>query len=693
MVLPGSYDRSIPVKAGSTWAGQPVDENTSQWVAEALWQLQRYGKIRMNDSALALLKRETPENSPEYEHITQIQAERQAKKDADSDDVGGGSRDYTVADDGTVQYTDEAGRTYTVRDDDLAGSVREAAATGDASSLSTTAVVTVTGSDGQTISNAEQPEPDFSQGNSAPPVVDNSALAVQLGLPPDASYADIKAASDAHNAEIAVSLGLPADASPEQIERAITDNNVRLLESQGIDTSEMTNAQVNALAPDVRAAATPERDLSSVETGTTIDASLASDLGYDYSAVGKTVVRDSEGNMALVDQDYVEYAAQYNLTPSQLFEGQRLDAEGAGDFASDSPTPLAIDQQAQQQRQNDLFRLSLGTDTAAVQENQRRYDAELLSAARQAGIEPEGGITDRNRDLIAAAVGVAATEGARADMAAATIGFNQQFRAITGREPTGDMVRDQAVLAQYAENPLTDASYNAAQLAYMRQIDAAAIPDESAITRADELATQNLLDQGYQTWNGAFHTHFDADGNPTSEENAVYRIVPGVDENGNAFPKLEERTEDSLGVSWKDAGVGDARLLTDLGGGPSDQVRQAQAFGEQLAGLKMDNNSYVQLPQLTTTETVPRTGHAGRTGQTQNVQVEQGVPLEYIQGQNPDGTFLLKTGWEDVALRRCPQTPRRSPASAPPRTWKPAAGARSITCARSPGSCRGRLQS
>ena len=61
---------------------------------------------------------------------------------------GGSSRDYTVAADGTVSYT-ENGHTYTVSDDDLAQAVRDAVASGDASGLSSVDTTTVTNSDGQ----------------------------------------------------------------------------------------------------------------------------------------------------------------------------------------------------------------------------------------------------------------------------------------------------------------------------------------------------------------------------------------------------------------------------------------------------------------------------------------------------------------------------------------------------------------
>ena len=61
---------------------------------------------------------------------------------------GGSSRDYTVAADGTVSYT-ENGHTYTVSDDALAQAVIDAMNTGDATGLSSVDTTTVTNSDGQ----------------------------------------------------------------------------------------------------------------------------------------------------------------------------------------------------------------------------------------------------------------------------------------------------------------------------------------------------------------------------------------------------------------------------------------------------------------------------------------------------------------------------------------------------------------
>ena len=72
---------------------------------------------------------------------------RRRKRDDDDDVSGGSSREYTVTDDGTVSYAQD-GHTYTVKDDDLAQDVREAAITGDASGLSSTNQVTVSTGDG-----------------------------------------------------------------------------------------------------------------------------------------------------------------------------------------------------------------------------------------------------------------------------------------------------------------------------------------------------------------------------------------------------------------------------------------------------------------------------------------------------------------------------------------------------------------
>ena len=67
--------------------------------------------------------------------------------DADGGGGGGGGREYTVADGGTVSYI-EGDHTYTVSDEDLAQDVREAAASGDASGLSSVDQVTVSTGDG-----------------------------------------------------------------------------------------------------------------------------------------------------------------------------------------------------------------------------------------------------------------------------------------------------------------------------------------------------------------------------------------------------------------------------------------------------------------------------------------------------------------------------------------------------------------
>ena len=84
------------------------------------------------------------------------------KADDDPDGGGGGgsSRECTVADGGTVSYT-QGDHTYTVSDDDLAQDVREAATTGDASGLTgTQAQVSVSDGSGNVVAaNFQAPEP------------------------------------------------------------------------------------------------------------------------------------------------------------------------------------------------------------------------------------------------------------------------------------------------------------------------------------------------------------------------------------------------------------------------------------------------------------------------------------------------------------------------------------------------------
>ena len=89
--------------------------------------------------------------NPDGTITTQSRLINYYKDDAAGSGSGGGSsRKYTVADDGTVSYT-EGDHTYTVSDDGLAQAVQDAAASGDASGLSSVDQVTVSDSFGNTV--------------------------------------------------------------------------------------------------------------------------------------------------------------------------------------------------------------------------------------------------------------------------------------------------------------------------------------------------------------------------------------------------------------------------------------------------------------------------------------------------------------------------------------------------------------
>ena len=89
--------------------------------------------------------------NPDGTITTQSRLINHYKDDAAGSGGGGGSsREYTVADDGTVSYT-EGAHTYTVSDEGLGQAVRDAAASGDTSGLSAVDQVTVSGGEGSIV--------------------------------------------------------------------------------------------------------------------------------------------------------------------------------------------------------------------------------------------------------------------------------------------------------------------------------------------------------------------------------------------------------------------------------------------------------------------------------------------------------------------------------------------------------------
>ena len=218
-----------------------------------------------------------------------------------------------------------------------------------------------------------------------------------------------------------------------------------------------------------------------------------------------------------------------------------------------------------------------------------------------------------------------------------------------------------------------DAAAQAQLHQQQQQSLAASIPDESAITRADELATQNLLDQGYETWGGAFVRYLDEDGNPvSSDDDAFYRIhaeqtFTGFDENGVSEYRTElQLQERNQGVTawvegaeeWTNTGMHPAELENPHGLpalGRSDQNIAAQAHYARLSGRWVDANGVLELPDQQRVFERPNTRHG--MGTIHQVEM-RGVPLDYVVGVNPDGTVNLRDGWEDAVVAMHPDRTR-----------------------------------
>ena len=276
--------------------------------------------------------------------------------DDGDDDAGRGrsapARAYTVADDGTVSYA-EGDNTYTVRDADLAADVRAAAETGDTTGLSGASDdVTVQDSAGATLATPEGPAASPEPAAQSPAASDGVAAwrtdllarADELGIGYDPQrpdfnrlHTEVDAAIAEHNADIAESLGLPRDATIEQIQAASAaaqaqyrTDSARFLETQGFDTSEMTDEEIAALLPSVSAAA--DRQL-----GRAADALIVNTFDGDEGYGGTITVTDD--NRAEIAQRVGDAAdrAQDRYVRRTLYSA--IDAD---DFADDQER-VAVD--------------------------------------------------------------------------------------------------------------------------------------------------------------------------------------------------------------------------------------------------------------------------------------------------------------------------------------------------------------
>ena len=359
------------------------------------------------------------------ETVADVMARRDAALQAliDDDDPGpsgggGGEREYTVANDGTVSYT-EGGNTYTVSDEDLARDVREASETGDASGLSTVDQVSVSDESGNVVTDNFTPtvetddaQPEFSRENIAQARADllAQAAAMGIGYDPnrpdyDAVYGAVTEQVNAQNRDY-VNHYLPGTVAPGQVPtqqqisaagvvasdiaslgrtsapsqaRVMADynarvatQNVELLESHGIDTSEMTDAEIAALVPDVYASSQRryEREMlpiiqqSGILEGVDTEGMTQAEIVAQYGEqAAQTVGQDFDRDQRRYEREMLPIIQQ-----SGILEG--VDTEGM----TQAEIVAQYGEQAVQTVGQDFDR------------DQRRYEREMLPIIERSGI-------------------------------------------------------------------------------------------------------------------------------------------------------------------------------------------------------------------------------------------------------------------------------------------------------------------
>ena len=345
--------------------------------------------------------------------VKQWQDNESAAERSDDADGGGGGREYDVADDGTVSYT-EGDHTYTVRDDDLARDVREAATSGDASGLSSVDQVTVSDDSGNVVAtNFQQPESDDGgaaatpAGMTAAEIAEiqayNAALlasADDLGIGYDDRHpdfeqirADVQERADQQNRDY-VNYFLGADTVSQ--ETAPTQEQVDQASEVAADVASLgrTSAPSQArVAADIGAqnreyvnfylpGTVPE---GTAPTQEQID--QASEVADDVGSLGRTSAPSQARVAADIGAQNREYVNFY--LPGTVPEGT-------------APTQEQIEQAIEQQQRN--YNAVAGVDAggvgdAAIQagiEQQRNYNAVagvdaggVGDAAVQAGIEQQ----------------------------------------------------------------------------------------------------------------------------------------------------------------------------------------------------------------------------------------------------------------------------------------------------------------
>ena len=166
--------------------------------------------------------------------------------------------------------------------------------------------------------------------------------------------------------------------------------------------------------------------------------------------------------------------------------------------------------------------------------------------------------------------------------------MKRPFREVTGREPSGDLVKDADILSRYGENALTDMGHTSEPPGQVH------------------------------TWGGKEVVYLDSEQNPTDDEsNAMFRIV--TDENGVLVGEFIDRYDpsdpwavrsryDEEGKRYESLEIHPHQWL-----GASDQNRAAaEIVDQQMVGRHIDEWGTIELLDQNRTTTKHAGGPRGR---------------------------------------------------------------------------------
>ena len=300
------------------------------------------GTVKIGNSTARV--QTTYTRNPDGTITTQSRIINYYQDDAPGGGGGGGDRnrrDYTVAADGTVSYT-EGKSTYTVSDDALAQDVRDAAASGDAGALSTVDQATVSDDSGNVVAtNFRQPESDDG----------GAAVSETAAVPSLSDVLQTLESGTVIDPGLARSMGLPMsvqtpDGSTVEVWGATVEHRKN---EDGVTETALTTPVSEPIGPTTQ----PPTGLEAAEIGDLDQAQAESRIITAYQAeqygdpslAGQMRVegRASDGSVtqAVVGQEFVEQARSYGLTPDQLYQGYVDDEESALHGAEGAAQPLA----------------------------------------------------------------------------------------------------------------------------------------------------------------------------------------------------------------------------------------------------------------------------------------------------------------------------------------------------------------